>query len=87
MDAKLPANFYNRNFERMDPKLGMALREGVMSTADSFGFCSTCDSSNVSFEVGKVSEDFANLAIKRLLPPFRPAPPPPEMLLTTTLSE
>lgn len=79
MEAKLPANFYNRNFERMDFKLAKALREGVMSTANSFGFCSTCDSSNVSFEVGKVSGLlFDNFAIEHLThrchPSFTPSP-------------
>lgn len=55
MRAKLPYHYYNRAFERMDPKLAKALREGVATTAGSFGFCSTCDTPSVSLEVSKVS--------------------------------
>lgn len=88
MAAKLPENFYNRNFDRMDPQLAKALREGVMSTADSFGFCSTCDSSNVTFEVGKVS-DFRldNFAIEHFKHITATPSTRPNILLTTTLSE
>lgn len=55
MRAKLPEQFYNRNFERMDPKLVKALRDGEATTAGSFGFCSTCDTASVALEVSKVS--------------------------------
>lgn len=37
MHAELPQDFYNHKLDRMDPELAMALREGVMSTAASFG--------------------------------------------------
>ncbi|KAJ4424516.1 hypothetical protein N0V82_000840 [Gnomoniopsis sp. IMI 355080] len=37
MNAELPHDFWNRQFDRMDPELAKVLREGAMSTANSFG--------------------------------------------------